>query len=223
MRYVLFEFSILIAPFMPFIAEDIYQKVKDEKDAESVHLRAWPVCEKYDANLLNDMDMARKIVEVGLALRAKDGKKVRQPLSGIEYDSKNKLSAELEMVIADELNVKSVTFVSGLKDQKPDCMTANNVTVFLDTILTPELIEEGKLRELMRAIQEVRKEMNFNPQDKAVMEFSADIETVAFIERYSEELVKKVNLVSAPMLDEDTQGKEIVVEDLRLKLKLEKA
>ena len=223
MRYVLFEFSILIAPFMPFIAEDIYQKVKDEKDAESVHLRAWPVCEKYDADLLGSMAVVRKIVEVGLAFRAKEGKKVRQPLAGIEYDTETKISAELETIIAEELNVKSVKRTIGLKETNANSMSASNVTVFIDTILTPELIEEGKLRELMRAIQEVRKEMKFNPQDKATMEFSGNADVVAFVEKYSEELIKKTNLAGAPILDEDTSGHEIVAEDLHLKISLEKA
>jgi len=225
MRYVLFEFSILIAPFMPFIAEDIYQKVKDEQDAESVHLRSWPVCENYDVQILDGMNVVRKIVEVGLAFRAKEGKKVRQPLAGIEYDVEAKhssLSLELEAVLADELNVKSVVRVIGLKEKKTGSMISGGVTVFVDTVLTPELIEEGKLRELTRAIQEVRKEMNFSHQDKASMEFSGDENVVAFVKKYSTELIKKINLDSAPIFNNDTVGNTITAEDLHLIVKLEK-
>ena len=222
MRYVLFEFSILIAPFMPFIAEDIYQKVKNETDAESVHLRVWPVCENYDVKILTDMNTVRKIVEVGLAFRAKEGKKVRQPLAGIEYDAENMLSPEFESIIAEELNVKLVKRSLGLKEKNNESMTANDVTVLVDVKMTPELIEEGKLRELMRAIQEVRKEMEFNPQDKASMEFSGDDMTVAFIKKYNDELVKKVNLVSAPSFVQNTTGTPVVAEDLHLTVQLKK-
>ena len=228
MRYVLFEFSILIAPFMPFIAEDIYQKVKDEQDAESVHLRAWPVCENYDAGVLEDMQVVRKIVEVGLAFRAKEGKKVRQPLTGIQYDLENKggngntLSLEFENIVAEELNVKSVVRVVGLKEKNAGVMTSSGVTVFVDTDLTPELIEEGKFRELTRAIAEVRKEMEFSPQDKASMEFYGDEKVVAFVKKYGDELIKKTNLTTAPVFSKDTVGNEIIVEDLLLTVRLEK-
>jgi isoleucyl-tRNA synthetase len=222
MRYVLFEFSILIAPIMPFIAEDIYQKIKDEKDAESVHLRAWPVCENYDLDLIVDMSVARKIVELGLSVRAKEGKKVRQPLSGIEYDFEKRLSPLLEGVIADELNVKSVIHTTDLKNNKPECMTASGVSVFVDMNLTPELIEEGKLRELIRAIQEVRKEMKFNPQDKAKMEYSGDNAVVDFINKHADEINKKTTLISAPIFIKDLVGSAIVAEDLNLTIKLEK-
>jgi len=225
MRYVLFEFSILIAPFMPFIAEDLYQKVKDETDAESVHLRAWPVCEKYDADLISAMSVARKIVEAGLAFRAKEGKKVRQPLASLSYelDAKiSKLSPDLEKIIAEELNVKSVIKASGLKEKFQNTISTGGATVVLDTNLTPELIEEGKLRDLMRVIQEVRKEMKFNPQDKASMEFSGPENVVAFVTKYSDELIKKTNLASAPVFNKDVVGNEVVAEDLVLKIKLEK-
>jgi isoleucyl-tRNA synthetase len=225
MRYVLFEFSILIAPFMPFIAEDIYQKVKTENDVESVHLRAWPANKKYDDEILDGMNVVRKLVEVGLAFRAKNGIKVRQPLAGIEYDAEVKhssLSPELEAVLADELNIKLVVKVVGLKEKKSESMTSGGVTVFVDIKLTPELIEEGKLRELMRAIQEVRKEMKFNPQDKACMEFSGDESVASFIKKFGDELIKKNNLSGMPTFNKNIVGNDIVADNLHLTVRLEK-
>ena len=134
----------------------------------------------------------------------------------------NQIKSEIELIIADELNVKSVVRMAGLEGKNPGSMKASGVSVFLDTILTPELIEEGKLRELMRAIQEVRKEMKFNPQDKARMEFSGDDVVVAFVKKYGNELIKKTNLAGMPTFNKDTVGKTIVAEDLHLTVKLEK-
>ena len=114
-------------------------------------------------------------------------------------------------MIADEVNVKKVVVDKNLAED-----------VALDLKLTPELIEEGKLRELMRAIQEVRKEMNFNPQDKAEMTFSGNEAAVAFVKKYAGELIKKTNLASAPSLDAGTSGTAVVAEDLHLTVRLEK-
>jgi len=210
MRYVLFEFSVLIAPFMPFMAEDIYQKVKTEKDVESVHLRDWPVCENYDADIISAMSVARKVVENSLALRAKAGIKVRQPLAQLTIKTDIK-DQDLLSVIADEVNVKKVLVDRNLTEE-----------AVLDLILTPELMEEGKLRELTRAIQEVRKEMKFNPQDKASMEFSGNDDVVSFVKKYGDELAKKTNLGSTPVLNVDTVGQSIVAEDLTLTIRLVK-
>jgi isoleucyl-tRNA synthetase len=210
MRQVLLKFSILIAPFIPFTAEDIYQKVKTEKDVESVHLSKWPKFEKYDDEILSGMTVVRKNVEYALALRAKEGIKVRQPLALLKIKSDVKSQKLLE-IIAEEVNVKKVVVEANLKEN-----------VELDLHLSPELIEEGKLRELCRAIQEIRKEMKFNPQDKALLEFSGDEKAVAFVKKYADELAKKVNLVGAPSFVPATSGTPVVAEDLHLFVQLKK-
>jgi isoleucyl-tRNA synthetase len=161
--FVLRELAILIAPFAPFYAEDLYQKLRKEKDAVSVHLESWPeekkgILEKLmpgkSDSLLEEMKKAREIVSLALEARSKGNIKVRQPLARLEI--KALLSKEYLEIIKDELNVKEVSVNTSLDEE-----------VRLDTSLTPELLEEGKIRDAIRAVQEWRKEKNLKPGEPA--------------------------------------------------------
>ncbi len=161
-RYVFREFSKIIAPVMPFVAEEIYQKVRKDSDPESVHLSAWPSVEKSffsflkpDSKVLENMEETRRIVSLALELRQKANIKVRQPLAKLEIKN-SKLSQEYLEIIKDELNVKEVVVNAKLEEE-----------LKLDTTLTPELEEEGRVRDAIRAIQEWRKEQNLKPGEKA--------------------------------------------------------
>ena len=111
LRAVLLNFSKLIAPIIPFSAEDLYLKVKGADSKISVHLEDWPnlgeLSEKEELLLVN-METARDLVETGLSLRAKSQIKVRQPLASFVYTNKEGkgLYPEIEEIIKDELNVK---------------------------------------------------------------------------------------------------------------------
>ena len=89
-RHVFQEFSKLIAPVMPFIAEDIYRRLKGGK--ESVHLEDWPKAGSVDQKILENMEEARKIVSLALEARSKAGIKVRQPLPKLEIRTKPPLT-----------------------------------------------------------------------------------------------------------------------------------
>lgn len=137
---VLITLSKLMAPIIPFVAEEIYKNLTDK---ESVHLETWPAFAKATARqapLLEQMALVRKICELGHAQRKLNNLKVRQPLQKITMDKD--LPEDLLQLIKDELNVKEV--VKGDK-------------VELDTKLTPELEQEGKARDLVRDIQDARK------------------------------------------------------------------
>ena len=147
-RFVLREFSKLIAPYIPFVAEEVYKDVGGE--LESVHLESWPeLVIKGKGDVLENMTTVREVVRLGLEARQKAGVKVRQPLQKIQITEK--LDQEYLDVIADELNVKEVYIGSDL---------------VLDTVITPELEKEGQARELIREIQKMRKEAGLNPEDK---------------------------------------------------------
>ena len=113
---VLTSLCKLIAPIVPFISEEIYQKLTLE---ESVHLADFP---KYDENLIdksleNKMDLVRNLISVGRMVREETKIKVRQPLSEILLDGKNKeVIDELTELIKEELNVKKITYVDNLND-----------------------------------------------------------------------------------------------------------
>ncbi len=158
---VLVTLSKLIAPFIPFISEEIYKNLTSE---ESVHLTFFPEGDKslLDDKLLSDMQIVRKIAELGHAKRKEAGIKLRQPLSKLTYvtflrNPSAKLDSNLEQIIADELNVKEVEY-------KVD--PQRELAVDLDINITPELKMEGEARDLIRQIQQLRKEQNMTLADK---------------------------------------------------------
>ena len=188
-RFVLIKLSKIIAPFMPFIAEEIWQKAtsynyKDEN--KSVHLEAWPVRIKaFDGKkdkILEKMENTRKIVELGLAKRDEAGIKVRQPLQKLTVSLPktaviDKVYIEL---IKDEVNVKEVEF--------KDC--EKEIAVDLDLELSPELKAEGMKRELVRFINALRKEAGLTIKDRINIYWEGSAEIKKLFNKYKIELIK---------------------------------
>jgi isoleucyl-tRNA synthetase len=148
--YVLKKLAKLIAPFVPFLAENIWQVLRLDTDEESVHLADWPETrelEEHQKNLLSRMQLVRKLVETGHSIRKAAGIKVRQPLASIRYQAPEKLDQALEEILADELNVKKAEHT----------IEAIDGSVEFDTNITPELKQEGLSRELARIVQDMRK------------------------------------------------------------------
>lgn len=111
---ILVGVSQLMAPFAPFISEEIYANLNN---GESVHLSFFP---KSDADLIDDkveerMDLVRTMVALGRGIREKERIKVRQPLGEILVDGKyESLIEDLVPLIMEELNVKNVVFENKL-------------------------------------------------------------------------------------------------------------
>jgi len=153
------ETSKIIAPFMPFLAERVYQEMKGDSDPESVHLENWPAfserIRKFEP-AQKEMYVTRQAIELNLAYRAKAGISVRQPLAlsamrelpqGIEYQE----------IIKKRVNVDKVVEDRDLPE---------GINVQLDTNLTPELRDRGMLREVTRGLQDLRKTEGLKPGDK---------------------------------------------------------
>ncbi len=190
LREVLLTLSKVMAPFTPFIAEKIYQQVKGEDGAESVHLESWPEVKQnfVDEEVLAQMRVAREVVELGLAARAEAGLKIRQPLGAI-YVGKLVLSKDLEDVIADELNVKQV--ING--DGEGVVKQAKDITVTLSTVITDELKKEGLLREIVRTINQIRKDQKLTISDKVSVLYRTQDEMLNTVfSEYNEEIKKSV-------------------------------
>ncbi len=173
LHYVLVRLSMLLAPFTPFLAEELYQKLTGGAQyhtvpgGESVHLLDWPKAGAIDEAVLASMAQTRQVIEQGLSLRMQKSEteqqvKVRQPLSELTYGGE-KLSETLEQIIAEEVNVKKVT---------------HGDTVNLNKEITPELKREGLMRELIRQIQAARKGAGLNVDDRIVLEVAAEDEEV---------------------------------------------
>ena len=164
--YVLIYFSKLVAPFAPFLAEELYQKLTTNyaDPLNSVHLTDWPESGEVDVAVVENMDRTREIIKEGLALRMNKSDtesqiKIRQPLSQFTYAG-DQLDDFYEKMIEDELNVKKV--IHGKK-------TA------LDKTLTEELKQEGFARELIRIVQSARKKADLNVDDRIKLYFSCEL------------------------------------------------
>ncbi|MBR3132268.1 isoleucine--tRNA ligase [Candidatus Saccharibacteria bacterium] len=160
--FVLIYLSKLLAPFTPFLAEELYQKMTGKTD--SVHLLDWPAAGEIDHETLDHMSRTRQIITDALALRmqksdTEDQIKIRQPLAKLTYDGE-KLDSFYEQIIADEVNVKKVE---------------NAKTFTLDKTLTPELIEEGTAREIIRAVQSARKHAGLRQDDEIKLSISTTL------------------------------------------------
>ncbi len=148
LHYVLTQLSFVLAPFTPFLAEELYHNMTD--DAESVHLKDWPTVGRINELVMHEMDVVRDYVNQGLSLRAKAGLKVRQPLASVTVPTLGE-TFDFEPILLDELNVKSVK---------------QGDEVALDEVLTPELETEGDMREIIRYIQMARKSAKLNIDDR---------------------------------------------------------
>lgn len=145
----------LLMPFMPFMADYLYTNLTGE---DTVHTAAWPEVttpEVVNTKLLMDMELVRRIVELGHAERKLHSLPVRQPLAKIVVTGPAvDLEDELLALIREELNVEAVTFVPG-----------DDLLVSLDTELTPDLLAKGEARAIIRQIQQARKEAGCNLDD----------------------------------------------------------
>ncbi|MFZ2072249.1 MAG: class I tRNA ligase family protein, partial [Minisyncoccia bacterium] len=206
--FVLKNLAKIMAPFAPFSADDIWLKLKNEADLESVHLESWPVSNKINSEILKDMEEVRKIVSLGLEARQKAGIKVRQPLSRIEVKD-YKLNFEYSELIKDELNVKEISENSKIESE-----------VLLDIEITEELKEEGSYRELVRAIQDMRKKALLTPSDVISLIVESNDEAKKLIQKFETE-IKKTALVSKIEFSANG-GDEIKVDNLAFKIKIVK-
>ena len=260
------EIAKAAAPMIPFMTEEIYQNIVvkvDPSAPESIHLCDYPKANEahVDKELEADMDLVLKVVVLGRACRNSGNMKNRQPLANMFVKAPFTLNEFFKDIIADELNIKAVTFTDDVRSfttytfkpqlrtvgpkygkllgkirtalssvdgnatmdelkangsvtfdfdgekvvlteedllidmtQKEGYVTESNqdVTVVLDCNLTPELLEEGFVREIISKIQTMRKEAGFEVTDHITVGYKDNAKIESIFSKYADEICADV-------------------------------
>jgi isoleucyl-tRNA synthetase len=224
--YILKNLVKLMAPFAPFASEDIWQKLKNENDLESVHLVEWPELINMEDSILEKMKETRRLVSLGLESRQKHKRPIKQSLNLmlINDSSLNENDVEFIELIREEVNIKKIYFGHSMNESS--AAVINTITldlsqpIQLDTFLTEELKQEGNYRELVRAIQDMRKKAGLNPNDTITLEIETSEEGETLINKFNTELLKSVGAKDVQI--KETNGEEVKIGDLLFKIKIEK-
>jgi isoleucyl-tRNA synthetase len=206
--FVLVEFSKILAPFLPFLSERIYQEVLKTK--KSVHLESWPKAnlKLINENLEKEMEKARKIVAEILRKRQEMKIKVRQPLRKAIITEK--FSSEILELIKEETNIKEILF--GEKFE-------------IDFEIDEKLKEEGIFNEILRNLQEMRKKRKLLPKDKVKLKVFGDEKLISVIKKYQKELqrkskIKKIHFAKLKKIPKSFE--KLLIENSEIYLKIEK-
>ena len=176
LHYVLVRLSYILAPFTPFLAEELYHNLTG--DAESIHLKDWLPAGEINRAMLRDMNALRAAVNDGLSKRAAEGIKVRQPLasaklvSTISQNTPEEVAQFLVDIARDELNVKSVEVVTGSELDVSEASAQPSVVYDLN--ITPELKREGLMREIVRHVQSARKKAGLQVDDRIILQLTTN-------------------------------------------------
>jgi isoleucyl-tRNA synthetase len=222
LHYVLVQLAHIMAPFTPFLAEELFQKLTG---GESVHLRDWPAAGHVDELVLQYMADVRRGIEQGLAQRAAAKLKVRQPLAEakvymtrVPEDAAN--AAYFAQIVREELNVKQGQLLE-VKLQSADDTTHETE---LDLKVTPELKREGMAREVIRYVQSERKAAGLDVDDRIHLSLSTtDDELHKAISEHQESIASETLAKGLTFDATYTHEASFAVETAPLTVSLEKA
>ena len=289
--------SLVAAPFVPFITEEMYLNLKTSEDKESVHLCDYPVpnADWINKELEFKMETVQKAVSMGHSLRNQFNLKNRQPLASVALVTRNpeekRVLAEMEECIREELNVKKVEFhdredelveykakanfkvlgkelgplmkqaaqvistltseqiqsilegtklsieVSGNEVEldsekvlverleKDDLKVLNDgtLTVGLDSKVTDELKKEGYVRDLIRGIQNQRKENGYNVTDRIKIKLSGDSDLQSAFKIFEDFIANETLANEIEWTDSLQNFVEVDCDDKKWSLFIEKA
>ncbi len=227
LHYVLVRLSLVLAPFTPFLAEELYQHLTG---GESVHLLDWPTENPVDERVLADMRRTRELIAGGLALRMERTDdygqiKIRQPLSYASYTGE-RLGSYYEKIMQEELNVKRVSWVEDLAKYQVSGVVNEAETetwLELDKHLTPALEAEGLSREVIRVVQKARKDAGLSVDDRILLTLSTDDTKLnSAIDTWSDSIMAET-LTTASLAEDQSADYTTTVKVAGSALKLELA
>jgi isoleucyl-tRNA synthetase len=230
LHYVLVQLSMVLAPFTPFLAEELYQKLTG---GESVHLLDWPKFGHIDELAVSNMAFVREVINEGLSQRAQGSIKVRQPLQWVNvYDTNNRLTDELKEIITEELNVKEVIVRKNPEFTAETLFTKRllesvqiHPTAIINLEITEDLKREGMMREVIRQVQNGRKNAGLQVDDRIVLSlFTEDAELAKAIDEHKDTIKTETLATELRTVDGGAKGTETAkVDGVELKVQITKA
>ena len=222
LHYVLVRLSYMLAPFTPFLAEELYHNLTG--DNESIHLKDWLPAGEIDNSMLRDMNALRTAVNDGLSKRASEGIKVRQPLASVKLintisqDTPAEVAQFLIDIAKDELNVKSVEIVTDSESESAQ------PSVVYDLTITPELKREGLMREIVRHVQSARKQAGLQIDDRIVLSiFSDDSEISQAVDAFADIIKAETLAVELNSAVDESEKYDAKIEGKLVEISLKKA
>ena len=222
LHYVLVRLSYMLAPFTPFLAEELYHNLTG--DNESIHLKDWLPAGEIDNSMLRDMNALRTAVNDGLSKRASEGIKVRQPLASVKLintisqDTPAEVVQFLIDIAKDELNVKSVEIVADSESESAQ------PSVVYDLTITPELKREGLMREIVRHVQSARKQAGLQIDDRIVLSISSDDSEISqAIDAFADVIKSETLAVELNSVVNESEKYDAKIEGKLVEISLEKA
>jgi isoleucyl-tRNA synthetase len=212
LHYVLLQLSMIMAPFTPFLSEELYRKLTD---GESVHLLDWPKAGAIDTELVQNMALVRDVISNGLNQRAAHGIKVRQPLQSITIQTEHEKRLNyFKDIIAEELNIKEVLFEAN----------DTNLREVISTEITPELKREGLMREVIRQVQNARKEADLQVDDRIRLHLrTEDSQLQQAIDEHTATIQAETLAVDMALKEPQGFQTEVTIEDIQLVIAFVKA
>ena len=222
LHYVLVRLSYILAPFAPFLAEELYHNLTG--DNESIHLKDWLPAGEIDNSMLRDMNALRTAVNDGLSKRASEGIKVRQPLASVKLintisqDTPAEVAQFLIDIAKDELNVKSVEIVADSESESAQ------PSVVYDLTITSELKREGLMREIVRHVQSARKQTGLQIDDRIVLSISSDDSEISqAIDAFADVIKSETLAVKLNSVVNESEKYDAKIEGKLVEISLKKA
>ena len=231
LHYVLVRLSYILAPFTPFLAEELHHNLTG--DDESIHLKDWLAAGAVNEQALADMARTRELINNGLSLRMKKDEhqesiKVRQPLQCAAYAGV-KLTDYYEQIMAEELNVKEIRWIESLDEHLADYDVTDGVIkpeswVEISKHLTPELKREGLMREVIRHVQSARKKAGLQVDDRIELGItSRDSEIAQAVDTFADTIKAETLAIKLGSAADDMEKYDVKVDGKPVEIYLKKA